>query len=587
MKRLIYIIVMVSASLMFSCKKDTFLDNTTTDLLTADKVFADSTYTLNFLNDIYAYAGQDIVPLRYSYITSGTGNDYACLEDLTTQSRSYYSEPQASWIKGASTSSNSPFLNYYTRYYKEIRACNLFRKRVVEAPLSEATKSLRSAEARFLRVWYYGQLVRLYGGVPLVGDEPYEITATFEYKRSTLKECIDYIISECDAVTQELPTAASQNATEYGHITSGMALALKARILLMAASPLFNGDPITTDATLQPLLCYSATYDNTLWQKAAEACKALIDLNQYSLNVDNSIPGNGFKMLFLSRKNSEYIFPYMVSPNYLLEYYRFPRSRGGYGFSNPSHNLVACFGMKNGKAITDAASGYDASNPYLNREPRFYASIIYNQANVYLNSTQKMDPVNIYSYYNSSGALVPSADGIQNYYTYTGYYSRKMANDSVYVTTSKNRVYPLIRYAEIILGYAEALNEAGSAPGTDVYTYIKMIRERAGIDAGSDGNYGLATGLTKEEMRTIIQNEYRVELAYEGHWFYDSRRWRTAEVEENKEMQGMRAVLQSSGAYTYEPITVYSSVFSSRMYFMPFPLTEVNMSTTFYQNPGW
>jgi hypothetical protein len=578
-------------ALSMACKKNTYLDNTTTDILTQQKVFSDSVKTSQFLNNIYAYLGQDIIPLRANCINSGKGNDYACLEELTTQSTSYYSDPQASWLQGLNTSKDAPFYKYYAQYYTLIRSCNMYMQQVQNAPLTQATKVQTAAEARFLRAWYYAELVRVFGSVMLVGDIPYDISASINYKRNTYKECIDYIVKQCDTAAMNLPAATTQDPTNYGRITSGACLALKARMLLTAASPLFNGSPITNDPNLQPLLCYSATYDPSLWQKAADAFQAVVTTGQYNLYVDNSIPGNGFRQLFLMRQNNEYILPFMLAPGHDIETMHFPLSRSsGGGYSNPSQNLVDQFGMSNGRSINDPSSGYDPNNPYINRDPRFYHTIIFNQGKLYNPTTQKMDVVNIYST-NNSGIISPYQDGVKTYQTKTGYYCNKMANDSVSQSTNENRVYPLIRYAEILLGEAEALNEL-NGPTSDVYNYIKTIRNRAGISAGADGNYGLKQGMSKADMRAVIQNEYRTELAYEGHWFYDSRRWRLAETEEKKPVQGMLIVKQSNGTFTYTrfsapltgPLTV---IFLPSMYFHPFPLAEISKSLAFYQNPGW
>ena len=584
---------LVALNGMVACKKTNFLDQTATETLTGDKVFADSAMTLNFLNNIYAYIGQDIVPFRIYYIsspsinTSTAANDYACLEDLTTQSVSYYGQPQSNFITGQSTSSNGPFNNYYTTFYTRIRQCNQYIRRVGTGPLSQALQTRTIAEARFLRAYYYASMVRLFGGVMLVADTVFNYTDVIDYKRNTYKECIDYIASECDLAAQDLPSVTTQSATDYGRITSGACMALKARMLLTAASPLTNGSPASTDATYAPYISYSTTYDVSLYARAAAAFKAVMDLGVYSLYVDNGVPGNGFRNLFLQRQNSEYILEFMKAPSAELETYHYPYSRttaGGY--STPSQNLVDAFGMKNGLQTSDAGSGYDENNPYANRDPRFYHTVIFNQASVYYSSTQKMSPVNIYGTLSSAGVYTPATDGLQSYRTRTGYYNSKMTNDSVSATVTKNRVYPLIRYAEILLGYAEAINES-QGPTSEVYDILRQIRSRAGIDAGSDNSYGLAAGLSQSDMRSIIQNEYNVELAYEGHRFYDVRRWKIAEQTEARVIQGMKITL-AGGAYSYARVTVLSSNFiNPKMYWQPIPLTETGKSLSLVQNPGW
>lgn len=578
----------LAISCFAACKKsDSFLDKRQTESLTEQLVFADSVKTLNFLNDLYAYTGMDLIHNRYTLITTPTGNDYAAMEDMTSHSVSYYSDPQASFITGASTSRNYFSNNYYKTYYTKIRAANQYLKKVGGTPLSAALQQRTRAEARYLRAWYYAQLVRYYGGVMLVGDTVYsDLAAPIQYKRNSYKECIDYIVAECDKAAADLPSATAQLPADYGRITSGICLALKARMLVTAASPLYNGQAITTDAGLQPLICYTPTYDAALWQKAAAACKAVMDLNVYDLYENNSPesrPGYGFWKMFLLRKNSEYIMPYMLGNNTNLEGAWFPKSRGGSGWSNPSQNLVDAFGMKNGKSTSDPASGYDARFPYNNRDPRFYNTVIYNQALVYNNSTKKMDPVDIYKTW--QGTL--TGDGLQAYSTKTGYYSRKMSNDSTGSYTSQSRVYPVIRYAEILLGYAEAINETGG-PTAEVYDIVKRIRRRAGIDPGADNSYGLAAGLSQVEMRRIIRSEYEVEFAYEGHWYYDTRRWKTAETTENMPIQGMMVTKTQDNSWSYQRITALNAVFLyPKMYFCPLPYDEVNKSSLLLQNPGW
>ncbi|ATL48703.1 RagB/SusD family nutrient uptake outer membrane protein [Chitinophaga caeni] len=588
MKKKIALYIICGLTVMAACKKsDSFLDKRQTESLNEQVVFSDSAKTLQFLNDVYAYTGMDVYYFRYSYIKSPVGNDYSCMEDKTSHSISFYSEPQASLMTGASTARNYFTNNYWSTYYSKIRACNQYMKKVQGAPLSSEMKVRTAAEARYLRAFYYAQLVRSFGAVMLVGDTVFsELATPIEYKRNTFKECIDYIAQECDAVAQYLPSATEQLPQDYGRITSGMCYGLKARMLVYAASPLFNGGAITDDPELQPLVSYGSNYDPQLWQRAANACKDVMNLGDYHLYT-NDLPGArdgySFWKLFLTRKNVEYIQPFMIGNNTNLEGAWFPISRGGSGWSTPTQNLVDAFGMRNGKRISDPASGYDPEHPYDNRDPRFYNSIIFNQARIYNNSTKKMDPINIYRTW--QGQLTP--DGLQTYKTKTGYYSRKMCNDSTGDYSSQSRVYPVIRYAEIILGYAEAMNEL-NGPTAEVYDMLYQIRERAGVDPGVDGRYGLSATLSKEDMRSIIRNEYEVEFAYEGHWYYDTRRWKTAEVTENIPMQGMMVTKEQDDSWSYEKITAMSAVFlAPKMYFAPIPFNEITKSAVLYQNPGW
>lgn len=587
MKKYYFIILIGCAVAMVqSCKKASFLDPKT-EPLTEAKVFADSTLTLSFLTDMYAYTGMDIVPYASTYVGSMNDN----FETLTTNvSAGYSSSPQIPLLTSSLTSNTHVFNAYYIAYYKKIRSANIFMKNTPSSPLSAARKTKLIAEARFMRAWYYFALVRLYGGVQLMGDEANDDLPSYEYKRNTYKECIDYIVKELDEAAKNLPNALNIEASDYGRVTSGACKALKARVLVTAASPLYNGKSTGTGATAA-LLAYSTTYDQTLWQKAADACKAVIDLPEYALVEDNTTPGLGFKNMFITdRKNTEYIFVYNKANGKELESMWYPWSRtgisSGLAYSNPSENVVKAFGMKDGKPITASSAAYpfNPANPYANRDPRFDNSIIYNQSLVCNRTTTSMDKVDIY-FNKATNAL--TGDGISQYHTNTGYYSRKMCNDvAPYANLSIKRAYPMMRLAEMVLGYAEALNELGQTE--QAVNEVIKIRKRAGILAGADNRYGINAGINQADLRAIIQNEYRVEFFQEGHWYYDTRRWRTAEVTEKQSVDATYIVKELDGTFTYSTRVYINSAFQNAMYFAPFPLSEVLKGKgNLVQNPGW
>jgi hypothetical protein len=569
-----------------SCKKAGFLDRKT-ETLTEEKVFADSALTIGFVNDLYAYTGQDVVPFRYSTITSPGSNDYACFDEQTSLAVSYYSAPQQGLMGGTYSASNYALNNYWSTYYKKIRQAALFLQNVNSTPISAQRKARLIAEAKYLRAFFYVSLIRFYGGVQIMPNETLNVEDVLISKRNTYKECVDYVVKELDEAAKGLPSAVTQEAAEYGHATRGAALALKARILLTAASPLFNGNSYSSNAAVLPYITYSQTYNPDLWQKAADAMKAVIDLNDYALVEDNvTRPGHGFwKFAIKGRRTSEHIIPFIVSNGTSLESARFPRSRAGAGagYGNPTDNAVQYFGMKNGKSITDPTSGYDATKPFENRDPRFNYSIIYNQAPIWKSgSGTTLVPVDIY-FNKASNAL--SADGIQVYYTKTGYYSRKMANDSTVTSSSIQRALPVIRYAEILMGYAEALNELGQTQ--NAVTVLNQVRKRAGIDPGLGLRYGIEEGITKEGLRKIIQSDYVAEFLMEGHFWYDTRRWKTAEVTEAATINSNYISKELNGTYTYEKRTALSVNWQPRAYLAPIPQTEIDKSATLIQNPGW
>jgi hypothetical protein len=236
--------------------------------------------------------------------------------------------------------------------------------------------------------------------------------------------------------------------------------------------------------------------------------------------------------------------------------------------------------MKNGLAITEAGSGYNPQNPYVNRDPRFAYSVIYNGSK-YSNKTAALEDVFTYD-----GA---PQDGY-NVTTVTGYYCRKMCDEK---TSNANKIntqrgLPLLRYAEVLLNYAEAINEMGNI--SEAYNTIMNIRERAGIDPGINGLFGLKPGMLKEEMREVIRNERRIELSFEDHRFFDVRRWMVAMDVLNGFNKAMK-ITKTGTKYTYNVIDVEAAGrrrnFRPEMYLLPIYRDEITKSPKMLQNPGW
>jgi hypothetical protein len=455
--------------------------------------------------------------------------------------------------------------------YANIRRVNVFLKNISGSPLSAPLQTRVSGEARFLRAWYYFQLVKHFGGVILVGDNIFNPDDELPGKRNTYEECVNYITSECDAAANILPL--DQPSENYGRITKGACMALKARMLLYAASPLFNGGQIATETQLKAVTGYP-TADNQRWLKAAQAAEDVQNLNTYQLSEDNvTAAGYGFYKVFTLRKNTEYILARMQPLNKDLESFYDPSSRSGSANAFPYQELVNDFGMKNGKQITDPTSGYNPADPYTNRDPRFAYSVLYNGGLRMDRNTSTRTPV-----YTFTG----SPDGGSK----TGYYVLKMLDaTSINVSgfPSTQRCFPLIRYAEILLNRAEALNEF-AGPTTVVYDLVSLIRKRAGLVP-----FQLPAGLTQDQMRQYIRTERRIELAYEEHRFWDVRRWKIAEQTDNRVLNGMQVTRLANGTFTYQVVPVRQHYFRPAMYLFPIPQSEINKSAdrSLLQNPGW
>jgi hypothetical protein len=563
------LIVLMSLS---ACKKSGFLDNKSTTTLNEEIVFSDSTNTMNFLGRIYEDSGFSFYKLRYQVGSTEIATDDADPTGINNT--------DAGTILRTGTYSpiNFPMIDFWSTPYKDIRRVNLLLSKLSKTPLSDATQRRVSAEARFLRAWYYQKLVCSFGGVPLIGDQLFQPEDIINIPRSSYGECVEYIVTELDAAAKALPTVAQYSSSDYGRATQGACLALKSRVLLFSASPLFNGGSLTTDPNLAKIISYP-TYDVDHWQKAADAAMDVMNLNQYNLELDNTTaPGYGFYNVFLKRVNSEYIFAFYRAQNKDFESVYNPISRGGNKYIMPTQQLVDAFPMNNGKAITDPASGYNADNPYVKRDPRFHYSIIYNGSNYYNNTTATQVPINTYEGAPSDGYPI----------TLTGYYSRKMCDSTIAANSSATtqRDWPLIRYAEILLNYAEAINETGQT--TLAYAPLITLRNRAGIIAGSDGLYGLKANMTQAEMRGIVRNERRVELMFEDQRWDDIRRWKIA-VEVNNGANKAMKITKSGTTFIYQIVNVVGLLHATTTanFLLPIPQSEISRMPALLQNPGY
>ncbi|MCW3089917.1 MAG: hypothetical protein JWP81_986 [Ferruginibacter sp.] len=581
-----YIILCLALyAVISSCKKSSdFLDKTS-DLssLTEQEIFSDSTKTFQFLTGIYSDVKFSFNKRRWD----NQGNLESTTDDMEYR---FYGGTQRIVIlySGAVSPGNFPIQDQWTTPYKNIRRANMLLTHLPGTPLSATLKRRIEGEARFLRAWNYEYLIKSFGGVPLLKDTVFsDIYTNIDVPRNTYEECVNYITSELDACEKLLPSPTEYEERDYGRATKGACLALKSRVLLYAASPLFNGGMSLLQYRNSENLAekikvagYPAA-DNSRWQKAADAAKAVMNSGYYDLVLDNTTkPGYGFYSMFLTRKNQEYIFFANLAPNIDIEQYYNPPSRTGGYYGYPTHNFVNTFPMKNGKAITETGSGYNPLNPYLNRDPRFAYSIIYNGSK-YSNKTAALEDVWTYD-----GA---AQDGY-NVMTVTGYYCRKMCDEK---TSNANKIntargLPLLRYAEILLNYAEAINETGNI--SEAYTTIQKIRERAGIDKGIDGMYGLKSNMNKDVMREIIRNERRIELGFEDHRFFDVRRWMIGMTVLNGFNKAMK-ITKTGSTYTYNEIDVEAAgrlrIFRPEMYLLPIYREEITKSPKMLQNPGW
>jgi starch-binding outer membrane protein, SusD/RagB family len=609
--QLLVISSVVSLALV-SCKKNSFLSATTVSSLNKSTVFVDSAYTNDFLASIYSQIGFDVAGNEFGNGGMDAAGDESQANGINQSDANYWA---TGTINAAQTTTS-----VYTTCYNEIRAVNLLLANISQTKLSLPAGEVGSkielkAEARFLRAWYYAILLKHYGGIVLVGNNVYSYTQNIPSVRSSYAACVNYITSECDSAGLYLPI--TQTANFYGRASKGACLALKARVLLYAASPLFDDNGTipgptpysTASAAVKPLVGYANAADSAIirWRMARDAAAAVINTHAFQLWQGNGINGNGFSDLFSQRGylTQEYILQWMLpATNYSqqLEGCWDPPSRGGSNGAYPYQETVDVFPMLDGKAITDNTSTYtyNPQNPYVNRDPRMNYSIIHDQTVLPIRlQPGYRSPVNIYVTSVNGGAPSGGIDALgTSGATTTGYYTNKMldtAATSTAIDQLTNRCQPLMRFAEVLLNFAEAENEF-EGPTDSVYSALMSIRQRAGIK-NVNGYYGLQPGMTQAQMRTAIQLERRLELSYEGFRFWDVRRWKIAPTEENKQFHGMQVlnkVTTDASGNTTSSITTYNEfalqpphTFDTRMYLWPIPQSEIGKSTQLLQNPGY
>jgi len=461
----------------------------------------------------------------------------------------------------------------WSKNYGGIRKVNLFMSKVDIVPKPDEIK-IWKGEARFLRALFYFELLKRYGGVPLVGDKVFSSNEDIQLPRNTFEECVNYIVSECDAI-KGVVRAEPISTTDFGKVSRGAVLALKSRVLLYAASPLYNGGVPSGATAEQKALMGYPTYDAERWNKAAQAANDLLTLNVYPLEAT-------YNNVFLNRRNNEAILPWLRGTTTDIENNNgpvgFAQGNLGNGVTSPTQELVDAFPMLNGKGINDAGSGYNAAKPYDNRDPRLANTVLRN------GSTWLNRPIQTFE----GGLDKPNRGGVQ---TRTSYYMRKfMGNFSTSATYSaQNHNFVIFRTAEIMLNYAEALNEYGG-PSANVATQLINLRKRAGLTAGADNRYGIPAlaSLTKDQMRDLIRNERRIEMAFEEQRYWDARRWKIAEQVFNKNLTGMKVTDIGGGNVAYQSFVAGKIIFQApKMYYYAIPYSELTKNTKLIQNFGW
>ncbi|MEL7587319.1 MAG: RagB/SusD family nutrient uptake outer membrane protein [Prolixibacteraceae bacterium] len=488
--------------------------------------------------------------------------------------------------------------------YKSIRYCNLFFSKIDEVPFSDAiidgksVKDRMTGEVHFLRAMLFFNLTSTYGGIPLI-DNVYSLSDEFKIPRSTYADCISFIVEECDKAAGLLPLV--NTGVNNGRATKGAALALKSRVLLYAASDLYNTG-VFGNYEKPELIRYTDSNRSARWEAAKNAAKAVIDLGQYGLykaepgasdNIVDNLDG-----IFLSQQTEEDIFIKFFTTNMGQRFglYTSPNGYHGWGTNAPIADLVDDYEMADGTKFDWNNPGH-AANPYQNREPRFYATILHNGASwrVRPDDVRGLDPLNRiqtgkWETWDAAANKMVEVYGVDTRKStvedwngsYTGYYCRKYVDPAIDAQYVRQAVtWRFFRYAEILLNYAEACIELQQ--DDEARLYINMVRKRAGLPGVTESGAAL---------RERYRNERRIELAFEEHRFFDVRRWVIGPLA-YAPIHVANVVYKMNPDHTTATTPIVTHVpfenhtWNDKAYFLPIMRDELNKNDQLVQNPGY
>jgi tetratricopeptide (TPR) repeat protein len=576
-----YLLVIILTGFCFGCERD-LMDKMPLDKFSETSVWQDLNLTEAYVNNQYR-----VLPKLgwYEWIRA---HQLSCFTDEATHKYGYHGIHDY-W--GGNMGPSIPTgIDTWEFQYEFIKGCNEFLQNIADVPAESdeqiALKSRMEGEIYTLRAWSYMDLAVRYDGAVLV-TEPFELDSEFDQDRATFEETVELVLADLEKAIPLLPESYADDS-DWGRITQGAAMAIKSRMLLYAASPLFN-----------------ESNDLSKWQAAAAAAKAVIDLELYRLiDGDYETAQEDYKRTFLDIKNDEVILTRgndPVNPDGYFEYFKWAEAPGGgidgagycQGWSSTMANqdLVDAFEMNDGTPF-DWNNPTHAADPYANRDPRFYSSITHDGSKWVHDSliqfwiaeesnNYTLDPLDP-SFVISNTAYGRNSIGNptkKNDCPELSYINQKHM-DYTYDFEAEQYSAPvswhIIRYAEILLNYAEASFEAGDE--STALTYLNMVRERADMPpVSASGN----------DLRLKIWHERRIELCFEAHRFFDARRWKIAHIVFNNPIKGIRIVKdQNSDTKVYNIFEYEQRSWPEKYYFQPIPQDELDRATL-RQNPGY
>lgn len=554
------IIGLVGVLLLTACEKN-FLDRRLDTNYTIDQVFNSAGTMRDFGLGIYAYLPAGFDRIDGALLASASDEAVhawpgSAVHRLVNGSWSAFNNPDDQWAANYAGIRKATLFLDRSADYRQI----VYRDTITESGKNAYVNDVNDigwlrAEAAVLRAYFYFELIKRYGGVPII-REVLDAESAPMLPRNSYEECVDFIVAQVDEALPALRDSwrGFQSDRFLGRITQGAAMALKARVLLYAASSLNN-----------------PAGDGAKWLAAAEAAHEVIALNRYTL-ADN------YRDLFRAVDNGEFILERRYEASNGLERSSYPVGfEGARGGTNPSQNLVDAYETRNGLPIDEDAD-YDPQQPYENRDPRLQMSIIVN------NSSYKGRTIELWA----GGLDGPGKPRASE----TGYYLKKFVDEGLDLLQNRTSIHNWIyfRYAEILLNYAEAMNEAYGPDAVPAgFTLsareaLNTVRQRVGVEMPP------VTDADQAAFRNRVRNERRVELAFEEHRFWDVRRWQIAEQALGQPIHRVAVTRAGDGTFTYAypGQAVQSRVFENKMYRYPIPRAEVEKSNgVLTQNEGW
>jgi starch-binding outer membrane protein, SusD/RagB family len=561
MKNILLITAIVLSCI--SCNDD-LLDITAKDRIADDAVWTDVNLLKAYHNSLYNGIPHGFYIHMYSKYTDEAYNSAMSGFGAGTMVTGY-SADNITDVGGGDYWGG--YLYYWDRGYEFIRKVNVFLEKIKVIDFTFDEKDQLIGEAKFLRAFLYFNLIERFGGVPIVA-KPYDLGET-TFTRNTFDECVEFIEQDLDSAMLLLPENYASDNENFGRATQDACKALRSRVLLYAASPLFNPDN-----------------DMSRWQKAADAAEALLN-SGYELYPD-------YREAFIlpsGSVNNELIFTrnFTTTNGHQAPMHNLNRRYGAYGgwwgSNGPSQNLVDDYDMingeppfiwENGEKTINPASEYDPAHPWRNRDPRFEATVTHDST-IYHGDLMEMWIATDNSSWGFDSYRQSGDNPRSNYVL-----KKFMPNEDVVLSWQETYVIPWIyfRLGEIYLNYAEAKFELGDE--ATCREYLSKIRARVGMPP-------IPESTTGEELRKRLYNERRIELAFESHRYFDVRRWKIATEVESRPIMGLDVKLNlTTGLKTYSEVLLQDRNFEDRMYFLPIATAEINKNEgSIEQNPGW